>query len=1327
MKFWPAKVDSRIKKSRQRKKYMSPAHSRGNIWDTTLSQLSNLSGILEEPEPEVDLVDDSQDIQAETEDELFGTIRSDIVGVQYYKGTVSNNEMVNLVREPMNKYDQCALRVDNVTNEQVGHIKREHAKALSFVVDSNYAKVEGLIPFGANNKFRIPVVISLWGNSDKKAQALAVLKSHSISVAPNPVKRVASGSGLGLGTSLPGHTLGDYGHVVSQRTIVSPSEMESAMDQMFETLDEGDKTTEASPAQAIKTGLYPHQKQALNWMICRENKGILPPFWEKQGNMYINTLTICHTHIKPASVCGGIVADDMGLGKTLQVISLILTNFVDGKPLAWPMQGTLRCPIGVTVKKNVKSTVDKACIGSSGTSCENSQRTSISKNSTYVSCSSVATPHISEKSVAYTSPNLSAQQAKRSTPMNNIKDGERTNITPKEIVQAKSNYNTVIDSSVKKISIEDPDFIPDVSEKVIEVTPVSRSRRERKRPVQYCYSDEEIEKELEECTSDKGKRKKRSAGKKSTPLAVTDSNKVINLASCTKAFDDVKESKDLLKFPATQVVLTTMQDSKKANLEYNSVGEQIPDNLSFAQNSTGSELSWEKLHMDVVYPNKGGSTEESETKLVSEEILKMEDSLIPNKTLDSAEIIVIDDWDDSVKKDVAGKDCKFDVRFISDTSPTDKKTPSVSDFQQKTGIMSEKKLSKDVSSSQEPLFVVDSDDDDDLPDISPFVPETNSESIPDKLGSDYEAGTGRAKTAGPRGTLVICPLSVISNWVGQFEEHLHQQVHISLYVYYGGCRKKDLRLLREQDVVITTYSTLASDFKSVKKSPLHQVEWLRLVLDEGHIIRNPASQQAKAVFQLQARRKWVLTGTPIQNSMKDLWSLINFLGVKPFTDRTWWNRTIARPLAKRESKAIHRVSHLMRNLALRRTKNQQLNGRPLIALPKRHIYLEKIKFGEEERAVYEAMQENGQIIIGRYFSQGTLLHHYGEVLAILTRLRQLCCHPLLVASAVNKVLENNPGAAITEVFEPTAAGIPQAATPAPFAALAEEERQRLINQLLYVLNSGSDQECAICLDSIRRGVITACAHVYCRPCIEAVIENEQPNPKCPLCRAELSKGQLIEAPAENKRRGEDQNECGNAEERSAIEEEAESMWPTPETWQSSAKIDALMKGLIQLREQDPKIKSIVVSQFTSLLDLIEIPLGMQGFHFARLDGCMSASERVQAVEEFSAQNCSAPTVFLLSLKAGGVGINLTAASRVFLMDPAWNPASEEQCFDRCHRLGQTKDVVVTRFVIDDTVEDRMLELQEKKRQLMKGAFGRSQSREERRNNLVDMIRNLIRI
>ncbi|RUS82734.1 hypothetical protein EGW08_009514, partial [Elysia chlorotica] len=892
------RFNSQEQKSKKRKKQQTVHSLSGdNIWDTTLSQLSNLSGVLEEPEPEIDVVEDSQDVQAETEDEFFGSVRSDIVGVQYYKGTVSNNEMVNLVREPKNKYDPNALRADNVTNEQVGHIKREHAKALSFLVDNNYAKVEGLIPFGANNKFRIPVAISLWGKPDKKSQVLAVLKSHYISVDANPVKRASFGPGVGLGASSSGHM--DYDHVVSHRTFVSPSEMESAMDQMFETLDEGDKTTEASPAQAIKTGLYPHQKQALNWMICRENKGMLPPFWEKQGNMYINTLTVCHTHIKPASVCGGILADDMGLGKTLQVISLILTNFVDGKPLAWPMQGTLRSSLG-----------------------------------------------------------------------------------------------------------------------------------------------------------------------------------------------------------------------------YSSAGGQIPDNPSLAQNANSSDVS---MDLTTVYPNKGNSAEESKLELVLEEALKVENIVMPSRVVNSAEVIVIDDCDD-----VAQKDFKANGSFISVASTSGIKTPSTVNFLRKASTSSEKKMGKDMASPQESLLIFDS------------------------------------KTAGPRGSLIICPLSVISNWVGQFEEHVHPQVHFSLYVYYGGCRKKDIQLLRQQDVVITTYSTLAADFKV--RIPLHQVEWLRIVLDEGHIIRNPASLQAKAVYQLNARRKWVITGTPIQNSMKDLWSLVNFLGVKPFTEKVWWNRTIARPLARRESKAIHRVSHLMRSLAMRRTKNQKLNGRPLIALPERHVYLEKITFGEEERAVYEAMQANGQIIIGRYFRQGTLLHHYGEVLAILTRLRQLCCHPLLVASAVDRMLENNPAPVFTE-----------------------EERQRLINQLLYVLDSGSDQECAICLDSVRRGVITACAHVYCRPCIEAVIENEQPNPKCPLCRSDLSKDQLIEAPAEERKEGEGQNDSGN-DGKSADEADADKAWPTPEAWQSSAKIDALMKALTQLRQEDSKVKSIIVSQFTSLLDLIEIPL-----------------------------------------------------------------------------------------------------------------------------------------
>ncbi|GFR86838.1 helicase-like transcription factor [Elysia marginata] len=1427
-------------KSRARKK-SSASGLRGNIWDTTLTQMSNLCGVLEEPEPVVDLVEDNQETQADPEDEFLGSIRSDIVGVQYYKGVVSNNEMVNLVREPNNKYDKFAVRVDNVTNEQVGHIKREHAKPLSFVVDGNLAKVEGLIPFGANNKFRIPVVISLWGAPDKKAGVVALLKSHNIVVDSNPVKRASSGSAFDLGASSSGLGQANYGHVVSHRTFVSPSEMENAMDQMFEFLDEGDKTTEANPAQAVKTGLYPHQKQALNWMICRENKALLPPFWETQGNMYINTLTICHTQIRPASVCGGILADDMGLGKTLQVIALILTNFVDGKPLAWPVQGTMRNPMALTGKKT-KAHASKVNTGESSVSCQQNiskaastmpysssdsmklevlgekllevqaKNTALLSISSHVDGSNTAPKQAFEIKSTSTlgmdcssfdpvrlkvenekptetmmcSPNLLEGQAKNAALLSISADKDKSNITSKQAVEVKN-------TSKSAILVKDPDYAPEISEKLSVVTPISRSRRERKRPVRYIYSDEEDE--TEEKTGSKpskGKKTKKGVDKKSVPLAVSDSNKiedmdentnqgavqgkvetssgmteVVNTTSCTKIPEDIKENTELLQLPTAEaylappdnqtVTFTAVQVSQNANIPPPS-NEECSKSLLTAQSERDSETTKNILVREDMTPihknmDKIAQDEQVVEKVVSEfvkveesiappkgsevviveetiappkgsEVVIVEESMAPLQTLDKPEVIVIEDSED-LKKSVAVKAFKAEDKFFgAAASPAASIVPG-SSFLQKITASSEKKLPKDNSTPQEPLFVFDSDDDD-LPDIPPSAPVTKAVSNFVKLDSDYDASTGRAKTAGPRGTLIICPLSVISNWVGQFEEHVDQHVHISLYVYYGGSRKKDVQLLKQQDVVITTYSTLASDFKSVKQSPLHKVEWLRVVLDEGHIIRNPASQQAKAVNQLQAKRKWVITGTPIQNSMKDLWSLINFLGVKPFTERTWWNRTIARPLAQRESKAIQRVSHLMRNLALRRTKTQQLNGRPLIVLPDRHVYLEKISFGEEERAVYEAMQANGKVIIGRYFRQGTLLHHYGEVLAILTRLRQLCCHPLLVASAVRKVLESNPGAAITEAAEAQAAAVAPGVGPGPAApepALTKEERQRLIKQLLYVLDSGSDQECAICLDSVKRGVITACAHVYCRPCIEAVIENEQPNPKCPLCRGELKKDQLIEAPEESKK----QKEGEKDDSQSTAEQEAKTALPTPEAWQSSAKIDALMKGLTQLREQDPTIKSIVVSQFTSLLDLIEIPLGLQGFHFARLDGSMTAAERIQAVEEFSSDKLGAPTVFLLSLKAGGVGINLTAASRVFLMDPAWNPASEEQCFDRCHRLGQTKEVVITRFVIDDTVEDRMLELQEKKRQLMKGAFGRTQSREERRTNLVNMIRNLIRI
>eukprot|EP00246_Nothoceros_aenigmaticus_P001545 TRINITY_DN12040_c0_g1_i1.p1 TRINITY_DN12040_c0_g1~~TRINITY_DN12040_c0_g1_i1.p1 ORF type:complete len:161 (+),score=41.84 TRINITY_DN12040_c0_g1_i1:451-933(+) len=140
-------------------------------------------------------------------------------------------------------------------------------------------------------------------------------------------------------------------------------------------------------------------------------------------------------------------------------------------------------------------------------------------------------------------------------------------------------------------------------------------------------------------------------------------------------------------------------------------------------------------------------------------------------------------------------------------------------------------------------------------------------------------------------------------------------------------------------------------------------------------------------------------------------------------------------------------------------------------------------------------------------------------------------------------------------------------------------------------------------------------------------------------------------------------------------------------------------------EKDAAAKAIVFSQFTSMLDLIGHTFEKSGISFVKLDGSMSMASRDHMIDRFT--NVPECKVFLMSLKAGGVALNLTVASHVFLMDPWWNPAVEQQAQDRIHRLGQYKPIRVTRFVIENTIEERILKLQEKKQLVFEGTIGGS--------------------
>ena len=147
-------------------------------------------------------------------------------------------------------------------------------------------------------------------------------------------------------------------------------------------------------------------------------------------------------------------------------------------------------------------------------------------------------------------------------------------------------------------------------------------------------------------------------------------------------------------------------------------------------------------------------------------------------------------------------------------------------------------------------------------------------------------------------------------------------------------------------------------------------------------------------------------------------------------------------------------------------------------------------------------------------------------------------------------------------------------------------------------------------------------------------------------------------------------------------------------------------------------KALVFSQWTSLLDLCEPGLRAAGLRFCRLDG--STRDRAGVVAEF--QDPGGPPVMLISLKAGGTGLNLTAADHVFLLDPWWNPAVEDQAADRAHRIGQERPVIVHRLVAEDTVEERILALQQRKRAIADAALdGASQAAAITREDLLALL------
>jgi SNF2 family DNA or RNA helicase len=158
--------------------------------------------------------------------------------------------------------------------------------------------------------------------------------------------------------------------------------------------------------------------------------------------------------------------------------------------------------------------------------------------------------------------------------------------------------------------------------------------------------------------------------------------------------------------------------------------------------------------------------------------------------------------------------------------------------------------------------------------------------------------------------------------------------------------------------------------------------------------------------------------------------------------------------------------------------------------------------------------------------------------------------------------------------------------------------------------------------------------------------------------------------------------------------------------------------LDEITKNDPTEKILIFSQFTSLLDLLEVPISDKKMRYQRYDGSMKMSDRADAVDKF--MDDKDEKIMLLSLKAGNAGLNLAKASQVILLDPFWNPFVEEQAVDRAHRMPQPREVTVHRVLVPETVEDRIIALQDKKRELIEAALDENTGRSLTRLNVQEL-------
>ncbi|CAH1102884.1 unnamed protein product [Psylliodes chrysocephalus] len=532
--------------------------------------------------------------------------------------------------------------------------------------------------------------------------------------------------------------------------------------------------------------------------------------------------------------------------------------------------------------------------------------------------------------------------------------------------------------------------------------------------------------------------------------------------------------------------------------------------------------------------------------------------------------------------------------------------------------------------------------------ISLMLKCNEAETLSESEDDDENSPRKNSKVDG--GTLVVCPASLLNQWSGELERRTKRGL-ASCEIYHGPKRETKPKRLANYDMVVTTYSIVNNECE--RNGALFKVKWRRIIIDEAHQIRNHKSQTSDAVCRLTGKSRWALTGTPVHNKELDMYALIKFLKCTPFDDLKVWKRWVG----DKSTGGVHRLHTVISSLMLRRTKVELIQNGKLNAMPERKWELIPVDLTEKERGVYS------KILI---FSR------------------------TLFAQFLHQRAEKNQDAFDSHYSD------------APTNSTGPNQEYFLMRQKLLKLNKLKDikhHEILVLLLRLRQ----ICNH----PSLITNMlsedgnadllgnEDDEADKAAPLnLLDQLNKLTLADDNApENSNVAE-----GTAEEAMSLKDVAKTVLSPSDPVFSKTSISSKIKVLIKLLKEkivQSNDKAIIVSQWPSFLHLIANQLKEEGFIFDQLDGQVPVCKRMEMVDRLNNPKDNLK-ILLLSLTAGGVGLNLVGANHLILLDLHWNPQLENQAQDRIYRVGQEKPVFVYKFMATDTIEKRILDLQEKK-------------------------------